>query len=216
MKYYIAFLFTVCTIFINPAWAQMQSDVAELSREWAQINYQLGKEKRKEAFESLAEKAAVVSRSYPNQAEPLIWEGIIVTSAAGEQGGIGFSALRMVKRARVLFQQAEQIDATALDGSIYTSLGCLYYQVPGWPLGFGDNKKAENYLQKALKINPHGIDPNYFYGDYLMKKKDYAAAIEAFNHALDAPPRANRPIADAGRREEVQQALIEAKKRLNL
>jgi hypothetical protein len=56
------------------------------------------------------------------------------------------------------------IDPRALQGSAYTSLGSLYYQVPGWPIGFGDDKRAEAMLLKALEINPDGIDPNYFYG----------------------------------------------------
>ena len=62
-----------------------------------------------------------------------------------------------------LLLQAEKIDSNALNGSIYTSLGSLYYKVPGWPIGFGDNSKALIYLKKALQINPNGIDANYFY-----------------------------------------------------
>ena len=47
-----------------------------------------------------------------------------------------------------------------LDGSAYNSLGVLYYKVPGWPVGFGDKAKARELLQKALAINPKGIDAN--------------------------------------------------------
>ena len=35
-------------------------------------------------------------------------------------------------------------------GSAYTSLGTLYFKVPGWPVGFGDEEKAEELLRKAL------------------------------------------------------------------
>ena len=56
----------------------------------------------------------------------------------------------------------------ALDGSAYTSLGTLYYKVPGFPIGFGDHKKARQLLEAALKVNPDGIDSNYFYGEYLF------------------------------------------------
>ena len=42
--------------------------------------------------------------------------------------------------------------------------------MPGWPIGFGDKKKAEEYLKKALAANPDGIDPNFFYGDFLLDK----------------------------------------------
>lgn len=100
---------------------------------------------------------------WPERAEPLVWEGIVLASWAGAKGGLG--ALKLAKQARDQLLRAEQIDPSALNGSVYTSLGSLYYQVPGWPLGFGDDDKAREYLEKALTMNPDGIDPNFFYGD---------------------------------------------------
>lgn len=197
-----------------PVSAEMSPEVEALSKEWAKIKYQLPEKDRKAAFESLAERAGAVTAHQPGKADLLVWEAIILASAAGEQGGIGISALGMVKQAKKLLDQAEQIDPDALDGSVYTSLGSLYYQVPGWPVAFGDDQKARSYLEKALAMNPKGIDPNYFYGDYLMNQDDYQGAIKAFERALAAPPRPNRPIADAGRRNEIKTALAEARKHL--
>ncbi|MBV2263899.1 MAG: tetratricopeptide repeat protein, partial [Thauera sp.] len=94
-----------------------------------------------------------------------------------------------------------------LDGSAYTSLGGLYYQVPGWPLGFGDDAQAEKLLKQALAINPGGIDPNYFYGDFLSRQKRYAEARTALEKALAAPDRPGRESADAGRRAEARRLL---------
>jgi tetratricopeptide (TPR) repeat protein len=193
-----------------PVSAAPPPEVTALGTEWAKHKYQTPKNEREAAFKQLAEQAAEVSRMYPGKAEPLIWEAIILASAAGEQGGLG--ALSLVKRAKELLEQAEQIDAHAMDGSIYTSLGSLYYQVPGWPVGFGDDEKAMAYLKKALLLNPNGIDPNYFYGDFLLSQKDFSGAIKAFDSALAAPPRPNQLIADNGRREEVKIALAKAKK----
>lgn len=65
----------------------------------------------------------------------------------------------------------------------------------------------------ALSINPEGIDPNFFYGEYLLeqgKPKDAAAYLE---RALRAPPRPGREIADAGRREEARRLLEEARRK---
>jgi Tfp pilus assembly protein PilF len=81
-------------------------------------------------------------------------------------------ALSLVKQARTNLEKAIEIEPNALQGSAWTSLGALYYQVPGWPIGFGDKDKADEMLKKALAINPDGIDPNYFYGDYLLKEKE--------------------------------------------
>ncbi len=191
------------------ALAGMSPDLLELSETWAKIKYQMPKDQRVKAFESLNEKAAAMVEANPGKAEPLVWQAIILSTTAGEKGGLG--ALSLVKKAKKLLDRAEAIDPQVLDGSVYTSLGSLYYQVPGWPLGFGDDDKAESYLKKALAVNPDGMDPNYFYGDYLLQEKEYAEAAAAFEKALAAPAREDRPVADAGRREEIEAALAKVK-----
>ena len=195
-----------------PVAAALSPDVVAVRTQWEKVKYQLPKQEREAAFERLAARAAQVSAANPGQAEALVWEAIVLASKAGEQGGLG--ALSLVEQAKALLEQAEEIDPAALDGSIYTSLGSLYYQVPGWPLGFGDDAKARQYLEKALALNPNGIDPNYFYGDFLMDQGDYAGAIKAFDKALAAPPRPGRELADAGRRKEIATARDEAKQKL--
>lgn len=98
-------------------------------------------------------------------------------------------------------------DPKALEGSAYTSLGSLYYQVPGWPVGFGDDEKAEKLLKQALAINPTGIDPNFFYGDFLLDQGDKAQAKVYLDKALAAPARPGREVADEGRRMEIRERL---------
>jgi tetratricopeptide (TPR) repeat protein len=194
------------------AWAAPVDDaVAELQRDWEVIRYQAPAGEREKRFESLSAKAHKVTETYPGRSEPLIWEGIIVSSWAGEKGGIG--ALGLVKQAKADYEQAIQIDAKALDGSAYNSLGVLYYKVPGWPLGFGDKDKARELLQKALTVNPKGIDPNFFYADYLVETKQPAEALSYLERALQAPARPGRQIADTGRREEARQLIEKAKAR---
>ncbi len=194
--------------------ADWQSDVTALQDRWAEVKYQLPEAQREDAFKMLSEQAEQVTAAYPTQAEPMVWEAIILATYAGEKGGLG--ALGLVKKSRDLLLAAEKIDPNALNGSIYTSLGSLFYQVPSWPIGFGDDDKAREYLQKALSINPNGIDPNYFYGDFLLKEtEDYAEAVQVLEKALNAPARPDRAMADAGRRAEIQVALAEAKAKLN-
>ena len=86
-------------------------------------------------------------------------------------------------------------------------MGSLYYQVPGWPIGFGDDKKATEFLKKGLAVNPDGIDPNFFYGDFLFRNGDLAGAEKVLRKALTAPARNNRKVADDGRRQEINQIL---------
>ena len=108
-----------------------------------------------------------------------------------------------MKQARSNLEKAIEIDPGALQGSAWTSLGALYYQVPGWPIGFGDKQKAEEMLKKALTINPDGIDPNYFYGDFMLKEKKTDEAKRYLEKALKAPAREGREIADSGRRRDI-------------
>ncbi len=189
--------------------APVDDAVAELQRDWEVIRYQTAAAEREKRFEALVARSHKVSEAFPGRSEPLVWEGIIVSSYAGEKGGIG--ALGLVKQAKALYEQAIQIDGTALDGSAYNSLGVLYYKVPGWPLGFGDKDKAAEFLQKALAINPKGIDPNFFYGEYLVETKQPDKALPYLERALQAPPRPGRQVADTGRREEVRQLLEKLK-----
>jgi tetratricopeptide (TPR) repeat protein len=196
----------------SAAHAGLIPELLEVRADWAKIKYQMAKEKRVDELEKLAKRAHAVTESNPNAAEPLIWEAIVLASLAGEDGGLG--ALSKVKQAKGLLEQAEKINPDSLDGSVYTSLGSLYYQVPGWPIGFGDDNKANQYLQKALAINPEGIDSNYFYGDYLMDQGKYQDAITAFDKVLKAPERPDRPIADKGRKQEAMDAIEKARKYL--
>ncbi|SFB53122.1 tetratricopeptide repeat protein [Azotobacter beijerinckii] len=176
-----------------------------LQNRWAEINYQLPEAQREAAFERLAGEAEAALKSEPNSAELLTWRGIVLSTWAGAKGGLG--ALDLAKQARASLEQALATDPKALDGSAYTSLGSLYYQVPGWPIGFGDDERAEGLLKQALGLNPKGIDPNYFYGDFLFRQKRYPEALGALQRALAAPPRPGREVADAGRHKEIETLL---------
>ncbi len=189
--------------------APVDDAVAELQRDWEVIRYQAPAAERVKRFEGLAEKAHQVSSTFAGRSEPLVWEGIIVSSLAGEKGGLG--ALGLVKQAKALYEQAIAIDGQVLDGSAYGSLGVLYYKVPGWPIAFGSKAKAEDMLKKALAISPSGIDPNFFYGEFLIENERTAEGIRHLERALQAPPRPGRPLADAGRREEIRALLAKVK-----
>jgi tetratricopeptide (TPR) repeat protein len=193
--------------------ADMTDDISQLQHEWAVIKYQTSESEQEKLYEALAAKAGSVTARYPDKAEPLIWQGIILSTWAGAKGGLG--ALSLAKESRKQLEAAIAIDPDALQGSAYTSLGTLYFKVPGWPIGFGDTEKAEELLQQALAINPDGIDPNFFYGEFLLEEDRYAESVAALNKALQAAPRPDRPIADAGRKTEIKETLAMARKNLD-
>lgn len=189
------------------AWAdeKLEAELAALQHDWAKANYNTPKDNQEAAFKTLTEQAHQFSEKHQNAPEALIWEAISNAGYAKAKGGIG--ALKYAEKARDLLLAAEKANPDALQGSAYTSLGSLYYKVPGWPIGFGDKKKAKAYLEKALKINPTGIDPNFFYADFLSTQGESAKAIEFYKKALEAPARPGREDADAGRRAEVEEGL---------
>lgn len=185
--------------------ASVMDEIAGIQKQWALIKYQTDAPLRSDAYEKLIVKSDTLIQKYPGTAEPLIWSAIVHSSYAGAVGGIKSvtKALPAVKQARDLLLEAETINPQALDGSIMTSLGALYYQVPGWPMGFGSKKKARKYLEKAVQMSNNGLDANYFYGDFLVDRKEYTKAVDVLERALTAPMLDQRPVADAGRRDEI-------------
>lgn len=193
----------------------VMEQIAYLQKEWARIKYQVPDEDSQiEAFRKLTDQAAKVTASYQDRPEPKIWEGIILSTYAGIDGGLG--ALGKVKKAKKLFEASMKQNPKALDGSAYTSLGSLYYQVPGWPISFGNDEKAEEHLKQALQINPTGVDSNFFYADFLMENDRYKEARTYLERALRAPKRTDRPLADAGRKQEIKAALAKINKKARI
>lgn len=205
--------FVILALMISfSAVADVMKQVAEVQHNWAEANYELKDKAQKTRFEALLSESDAVVKDNPDSAEALIWRGIVQSSYAGIKGGLG--ALGLAKAARADFEQAMKIDDKALDGSAYTSLGTLYFKVPGWPLGFGDNDKAEALLKKALSINPDGIDSNYFYGVFLLDQRQYKQAEQYLLKAQQAPARPSRPLADKGRQKEIAEALQQVRYQL--
>ena len=176
--------------------------VAELQKSWAQIKYRTPEKQQAEKFAGLAEQARAATAQYSDDAAVWVWSGIIRASYAGAKGGLG--ALSAVKEAKQDLEHAIAIDGSAQDGAAYTSLGSLYYQVPGWPIGFGDDKKADEYLRKGLEFGTDDVDANYFYADYLFQQKEYAQALTYLKRAEAAPADPQRPLASEGRLGEIK------------
>jgi tetratricopeptide (TPR) repeat protein len=180
--------------------AQMP-EVREIQSEWARLYYMdefLNKNYRE--LQALSQQADKLAEQHPQNAEVLVWDAIVLSTLAQKKGGLG--ALGLVKQAKHQLEQAEAIDPEVLGGSVYASLGSLYSKVPGWPIGFGDDDKAEQYFKKALAINPQGLDINYFFAEYLVDQGEEIQALEHLELALQAEPMVDRPVADQGRRQQ--------------
>lgn len=193
-----------------PACAQAAETTQSLQEEWARIKYQVqGKDAKLAAIAKLEQRAAAFTKANAGKADPLIWEAIILATDANITKSL--SGLPKVEKAKALLEQSLKINPQAMEGAAHMTLGSLYYQVPGWPVGFGDDELAEQHLKTALKINPDGMDTNYWYGAFLLDDGQYNAAVPYLEKALAAKDRPERKVADAGRRIEIKDALAKAK-----
>jgi len=190
--------------------AMPEEIIRPIQDQWAEVKYRTPEKQQAEQYQTLAQKSRQIAEANPGMAEVLIWEGIVVSSEAGARSGLG--ALSLAKEARQRFEEALKINDKALHGSAYTSLATLYAKVPGWPIGFGDKAKAEEYFKKSLALNPDGIDPNFFYGEYLAERDRAQEARQYLEAALKAPPRPGREVADNGRRQEIKALLAKLEK----
>ena len=196
-----------------PADPAFDAELLSLQQAWAKVNYETpAGDARAQAFDALEKRAETFTHEHPKRAEAYIWEGIIESSYAGAKGGLG--ALSLCKEARGNLEAALKLDPSALEGSAYTSLGTLYYKVPGFPLGFGDDDKAGALLTQALKLNPAGIDPNYFYAEYLFEQGQYSQSLQYLDRAAHAAPRPGREVADKGRQGEIAALRAKVKSKL--
>lgn len=193
--------------------ATLDEVIRPVQDQWAEIKYRVPEKQQADRYEQLAQKSRQLVDANPGVAEVLVWDGIVLSSEAGARGGLG--ALSLAKDAKQRFEEALKINDKALQGSAYTSLATLYAKVPGWPIGFGDKEKAETYFRKSLAINPDGIDPNFFYAEYLAERDRNAEARQLLEKALKAAPRPGRELADKGRREEIRALLERLNKEAN-
>lgn len=196
----------------SSVWADVAADVAALRAEWDTVNFTLKPDDQVKPLEALISKAEALNKANPGHAPALIWEGIIHATYAGAKGGLG--ALGECKTAKGLFEQAIAADPKALNGAAYTSAGSLYYQVPGWPIGFGDKEKAEEMLKKGLALGPQDLDAHYFYADFLIQQKRWQEAVEMINKGLATPVDTQRPLFQQGRRDKLKAMLATAKAKL--
>lgn len=188
----------------------MTAELAAYEREWAGVYYGMTEDDQLNRYPQLTDKVTALVQRYPQSAEPLIWQAITLSSFAKIKGGL--KALGFAKQARDAALAATRIDEKALGAGADVALGVLYYKVPGWPIGFGNDTKAKAYLDKAIALAPDATDANFFYGDFLIEQGDKAAAKPYLVKALGIPIRPDHQYADAGRKQEVERDLAKLNK----
>jgi tetratricopeptide (TPR) repeat protein len=191
----------------------LSPEIRRLQTKWEAIKFGAPEgDDQTRQMNALGEDADAVAAHFPAMPEALIWDGIITSERASMAST--FYALGFAKRARDILEQAYNLDPAKLDAGATTSLGVLYYRVPGFPIGFGDKAKARQLLEQAVKLAPNGLDAWYFYGDFLYTQNELPKAVEVFQHALKIPQHPDRPLWDKNRRLVIEELLakIESKR----
>jgi len=189
--------------------------IAEVARDWDRAAFSVkGESKQSAALQDIEARLSAELKGQPEDAPTRAWRGIVLATKANGLSGI--AALRKADAARKELEKAiaQDPDPTG-DGYAVAILGALYDAVPGFPIGFGDKKKALRNLKQALGLNPSSMDAGYFLGVYYANRGDIHAAQKALAIAKNAPPRPGREIGDAGRLKDIQDLFSElaAKKR---
>ena len=172
-----------------------------------QINFDY-KDKEKERLallETLIEHTEGLLDKQPEEIGLITMAGFFNAQYAGFKGGIG--ALKYAKAARNHLESSVSIDPTLYGAAAHTILGSLYAQVPGWPVSFGNKKKAEKNYKKAIQLAPTEIDANFTYAQFLFQEKRFDEAKEYLLKAQVSDPRPDRPRADKHLQERIIRGL---------
>ena len=197
-----AFLLIVLSTKVMGATEPAPDQIDRLRHDWAVAKYETPRNKQDDAFLSLIERAEALTNQYPNSAEANLWHGTILASYTAVIGGL--SALKYAKGARDHLEKALQIDATVENGFAHGVIGALYARLPGWPIAFGDSKKARNHILTFMQMSPNGMDSNYYYGDFLLNEGQRDQAREHLLKAKRAKMPKGYEVAERGRLREIE------------
>jgi tetratricopeptide (TPR) repeat protein len=186
-------------------------EIQQIEDEWAEVFYKLPSRQQVAPFKALLERVRIVKADHPEHAEPLIMEAIVLCALAASDWG--FSSLSRLREARDLLVKSIDFDPNAMEATAFITLGNLYYRLPGWPISFGDNDLAVQYLEAAAKLYPDALDVNFFLGDYWLHEGEHEKALVYLSKAEKAPIRSSQRLSDEKLKEQLQAALEAARKR---
>jgi len=137
--------------------------------------------------------------------ESNFWLAVNYGSFGKEEGML--YAMRLIDPIEKHTRKALEIDESYFYGAPLRVLGRLYNQLPGWPLSRGDNKKALDFMLKALKHGPTFYLNHIYIADIYsgLKKKDKAR--EHLEWVIKAPLALHHEKEDARDKEVAKEML---------
>lgn len=165
--------------------AQPPSSVDQFFERYAEIHLLWSADADREGpLAQLLEQTEANRDTHPNAAEAWVATARIRFGYANTQGIV--RGLRLMKTSRDELEHALTLDPAVRNGFGQAFLGYLYVGMPPWPLGFRDRKKGDQLLEEALRINPDGMEINYYFAEYYGAEKEYGKALEHVERARTA------------------------------
>lgn len=153
--------------------------LAELSRlKFMQAQLESDKERRIQLFENAIETADQALALNANDVRGLFWKAAAMGKIAEDSGII--NALRMLRPMESMLLKVIELDEHYENAGAHRALGRMYHQLPGFPISFGSNRKAQMHLKRAHELFPRDVITRAFYAELLY---DSGRKAEARKHA---------------------------------
>lgn len=189
--YFALWCFLLFPVFAPVADAAPIGDAIDFIAKTGEIDLTVAEDKQEDSYRALLSEAEAYLQQHND--DSAAWVACAVARANLSKFG-GMKALTLLKQVRQELEHAIEMDPKALNGYAQAFLGRMYLVVPGWPLSFGSDKKAKEYSEAALAISENSVENNFYYGLFLMEKKQYRQAREYLQKAQDAHTPIDRPI----------------------
>ena len=135
-------------------------------------------------------RAKEMIKKHPKEPKAHMWKGALLGSWALEKGLL--KALTQLKEIKRSFEKSMELDQNFLWGD--RLIGRCYRDAPGWPLSYGDNDKAIEYFEKAMKKNPADLRNQLDLAISFNKDKKYEEALKWAQEVIDKPMTKNLEV----------------------
>lgn len=141
--------------------------------------------------------------THPGGVDGRYWHALTL-GRLGETQGV----LRSLSVVSEMRRELETVLELAPDhAGAHFALGMLYYRLPGWPLSFGDNNRALEYMTAAVELAPDNTTYRLGLAELLLDMRRRDEAIALLEAILEMPLTPGEPVESAEDKIRAQELL---------
>jgi hypothetical protein len=179
-----------------------KSETRSIGKDLDRAVYETPPSEQLPEFEALWMRSVLLGRRYPENLECAAWEGMTLLRYARALNDV--TSMGLINDARKKLMAAISTDPTVLRGVAQLTLGASFGKSPG----AANLRRALAHLEKAVSIEPDGLEQNVGYGEVLMRGAGHREkARKILERALSAPPLEGREAADRALRARAAELL---------